>query len=131
MLNNMTLSSSFIALLCLCIFIFTRHVLAKVKFNKKYKLPPQVPGWPIIGNSLDVPFPGGMWGVEMARKYGEMFTVSLGGKTIVHLNSARVVTDLLERRAAIYSSRPFRPMSQDIASGGSRMLLMPYGDRWR
>ena len=111
--------------------MIVRQVVAKIRYKRKYNLPNSVPGWPIIGNSLDVPFPGGMWGVEMARKYGEMFTVSLGGKTMVHLNSARVVTDLLEKLAAIYSSRPFRPVSQEIASGGSRMLLMPYGERWR
>jgi hypothetical protein len=41
------------------------------------------------------------------------------------------VNDLLEKRANIYSSRPFRPMCQDIMSGGARMVLMPYSDRWR
>jgi cytochrome P450 len=37
----------------------------------------------------------------------------------------------MEKRAAIYSSRPPFPMTQDIMSGGSRIVLMPYGDRWR
>lgn len=60
-----------------------------------------------------------------------MFTVKFGGTTWVFLNSSRVVTDLLERRAAVYSSRPPFPMTQDIMSGGSRIVLMLYGDRWR
>lgn len=50
---------------------------------------------------------------------------------MVFLNSARVVSDLLEKRATIYSSRPYRPMAQDIASGGARMLLMGHTNRWR
>lgn len=50
---------------------------------------------------------------------------------MVFLNSKRVVTDLMEKRSAIYSSRPARPVSQDIASGGARMLMMGYSDRWR
>jgi cytochrome P450 len=37
----------------------------------------------------------------------------------------------MERRAAIYSSRPPFPMTQDIISGGSRIVLMPYSDDWR
>jgi hypothetical protein len=47
-------------------------VVSKIRFNRKYKLPNVVPGWPIIGNTLDVPYPAGMWGVDMAKKYGEM-----------------------------------------------------------
>lgn len=47
------------------------------------------------------------------------------------LNSSRVVTDLMERRAAIYNSRPPFPMTQDIMSGGSRIVLMQYNERWR
>lgn len=50
---------------------------------------------------------------------------------MIFLNSARVVSDLLESRASIYSSRPYRPMAQDIASGGARMLLMGHDSRWR
>lgn len=37
----------------------------------------------------------------------------------------------MEKRAAIYSSRPPFPMTQGIMSGGSRVVLMPYNDRWR
>jgi cytochrome P450 len=59
------------------------------------------------------------------------FTVKFGGSTWVFLNSSRVVTDLMEKRAAIYSSRPPFPMTQDIMSGGGRVVLMPYDDRWR
>jgi Cytochrome P450 len=59
------------------------------------------------------------------------FTIKLGSQTWVFLNSSRTVTDLLERRAAIYCSRPPFPMTQDIVSGGGRIVLMPYGDRWR
>ncbi|PVH78054.1 cytochrome P450 [Cadophora sp. DSE1049] len=99
--------------------------------SSKYKLPPRVPGVPIFGNALQVPpVQQGPWAKELAEKYGEMFTVKFGGTTWVFLNSSRVVTDLLERRAAIYSSRPPFPMTQDIMSGGSRIVLMPYGDRW-
>ncbi|TVY54163.1 Cytochrome P450 monooxygenase patI [Lachnellula cervina] len=100
--------------------------------RKKYKFPPLVPGIPIMGNALQVPpTQQGPWAKSLADKYGEMFTVKFGGSTWVFLNSTRVVTDLMEKRAAIYSSRPPFPMTQDIMSGGSRVVLMPYGDRWR
>ncbi|KAH6972735.1 cytochrome P450 [Ilyonectria destructans] len=127
----MALSSSLIALLVAAVILLVKNVVARYRFNSKFKLPPEIPGWPIIGNTLDVPFPGGVWGHEMAKRHGEMFTCRLGGKVMVFLNSARVVSDLLEKRATIYSSRPYRPMAQDIASGGARMLLMGHTNRWR
>lgn len=37
----------------------------------------------------------------------------------------------MERRAAIYCSRPPFPMTQGIMSGNSRVVLMPYNDHWR
>ncbi|KAK3312725.1 cytochrome P450 [Apodospora peruviana] len=100
--------------------------------KKGYKLPPQVPGVPIFGNTFQIPaLQQGPWAKKLAEKYGEMFTCKFGGSTWVFLNSSRVVTDLMERRAAIYSSRPPFPMTQGIMSRDSRIVLMPYGDQWR
>lgn len=49
----------------------------------------------------------------------------------VFLNSRRVATELLEKRAAIYSSRQKLVMAHELVSGGKRTLLLPYGDLWR
>lgn len=65
---------------------------------------------------------------ERARR---RFTCKFGGSTWVFLNSSRVVNDLMERRAALYCSRPPFPMTQGIMSGNSRIVLMPYDERWR
>lgn len=56
----------------LLVLLVVQQLISRWKFNRKYKLPPVVPGWPLLGNALNMPFPGGMWGVEMAKKYGEM-----------------------------------------------------------
>lgn len=37
----------------------------------------------------------------------------------------------MEKRSGIYSSRPHLPFASEILSGNSRMVLMPYGERWR
>jgi len=55
----------------------------------------------------------------------------IGTTPWVILNSRRVVTELLEKRAAIYSTRPVLPMAHGLASAGKRILVMPYGDLWR
>lgn len=59
------------------------------------------------------------------------FTCKFGSTTWVFLNSSRTVSDLMERRASIYCSRPAFPMTQGIMSGDSRVVLMPYNDHWR
>lgn len=55
----------------------------------------------------------------------------MGGAKWVFLNRKKVVDDLLDKKSAIYSSRPDFPMTQDIISGGNRVVLMKYTDRWR
>ncbi|KAJ5174153.1 uncharacterized protein N7482_000030 [Penicillium canariense] len=117
-------------LVMLAIFAI-RQVVAKIQFKRKYKLPPTIPGWPIVGNTLNMPIPSGMWGHEMAMKYGEMYTCNLAGRLWVYINSSRVVNDLMEKRAAIYSARPNRPLAQDLLSGGRRILLMSTTERWK
>ncbi|SPO07785.1 probable cytochrome P450 [Cephalotrichum gorgonifer] len=107
-------------------------LLREYQYGKKYRLPPQVPGVPLFGNSFQIPaLQQGPWAKDLAAKYGEMFTCKFGANTWVFLNSSRVVNDLLERRAAIYASRPPFPMTQGIMSGESRIVLMPYNERWR
>lgn len=59
------------------------------------------------------------------------FTCKIGVNTWVFLNSSRVVNDLMEKRSAIYSSRANLPMTSNIMSGGCRVLLMQYNERWR
>ncbi|KAH7117183.1 cytochrome P450 [Dactylonectria estremocensis] len=107
-------------------------VAIKVQFEKQYRLPNLVPGLPIIGNARQIPKQDPcLHFAALARKYGEMFTVKIGGSYWLFLNSSRVANELLEKRAAIYSSRMELPMAYDLASRGYRTLLMPYGDLWR
>lgn len=138
--------------LCALGLYLAQSFIAGMVRNSKYKLPPRVPGVPIFGNSFQPPATQqGPWAKKLAEKYGEMyvsrkspvpqnicadncnsrFTVTFGGSTWVFLNSSRVVNDLMERRAAIYCSRPQFPMAQGIISRDARILLMPYNDQWR
>lgn len=48
----------------------------------------------------------------------------LGTKVMVVLNSDLAIKDLIDKRGAIYSSRPEAYIAQDILSGGLRVLFM-------
>ncbi|KAH0846045.1 hypothetical protein FOPE_11433 [Fonsecaea pedrosoi] len=120
-----------IALLGTLVLVATWRLNEHVK-ARKYRFPPRIPGVPIFGNTFQLPpLKQGLWGMEMAKRYGEMFTCSIGGKTWVFLNSSRTVNDLMEKRSSIYSSRQYMPMASGVLSGDNRVLLMPYGERWR
>ena len=59
------------------------------------------------------------------------FRLRLASTDVVYLNSSRVVSEILEKRSAITSSRTPMPMVSDIVSGGKRMVVMPYNSTWR
>ncbi|CAG8952215.1 hypothetical protein HYFRA_00000955 [Hymenoscyphus fraxineus] len=120
------------AVIVLVTVMVVDRLVSNYRWNKKYKFPNRIPGIPIFGNTFQLPaVHQGVWGNEQRKKYGDMFTCKFGVNTWVFLNSSRVVTDLLKKRAAIYSSRLNLPMASTLMSGSSRVVLMPYNDRWR
>lgn len=68
---------------------------------------------------------------DWARQYGEIFYTKIGGTDYVWLSSPKVVKELMDKKSAIYSSRPPLPLAQDVASAGRRQLFMQYGPKWR
>ncbi|KAI0256923.1 cytochrome P450 [Lactifluus subvellereus] len=53
------------------------------------------------------------------------------GQPILILNSLKPASDLLDRRANIYSDRPRFIVSNEILCGGLFSASLPYGDFWR
>ena len=68
--------SSLAVLLGTVVIFVIRALLLRYRYRSTYRFPAEIPGWPIIGNSLDVPFPGGVWGHQMAKQYGEMYVLN-------------------------------------------------------
>lgn len=60
---------------------------------------------------------------KWAEIYGPVYSLILGTKVMVVLNTDVAVKDLLDKRSAIYSSRPDLYIAR-IASGGWRFSLM-------
>ena len=56
------------------VLVIVQRAVSNHLYNKKYKFPPKIPGLPIVGNTFQLPGnQQGQWGVQMARKYGEMY----------------------------------------------------------
>ncbi|KAJ7819336.1 cytochrome P450 [Mycena olivaceomarginata] len=66
------------------------------------------------------------WG----KQYGDVVHAQVFGNHILIVNSAKVATDLLEKRARIYSDRPTLPMIP-LMGWDFNLTTMPHGEKWR
>ncbi|VDC01478.1 unnamed protein product [Peniophora sp. CBMAI 1063] len=95
------------------------------------KVPPGPPGLPFIGNALELT--GDQWLRYSAwrKDYGDIIYLNAMGKPMVILNSPSIATELLDRRATIYSDRPTMIVSNEIMCDGLMLPSVSYGDKWR
>ncbi|CAI6338583.1 unnamed protein product [Periconia digitata] len=79
-----------------------------LRFGRREKhLPPGPPTYPIIGNAhLVVTKDLYKKFKDWSEQYGEVYSLKIGKGTMIVLNSRRAVYDLIDKRSAIYSSRP-------------------------
>lgn len=86
--------------------------------------PPGPPTLPLIGNLHLMPKEKAhLQFQKWAEEYGPVYSLVLGTKVMVVLNTDQAVKDLLDKRSGIYSSRPDMYVSR-IAGGGMRFSLM-------
>jgi hypothetical protein len=92
---------------CICsLFVLSNlqlmaDIVSAIK-SAKYKYPQGPKPLPIIGNMHQLPQGQlGKWAQGLAKEYGEMFTIKIGGQRWVFLTSTRTIKDLLEKRAAV------------------------------
>ncbi|KAG1892828.1 cytochrome P450 [Suillus subluteus] len=117
--------------LCLaCVGVYLlKQVFNKLK-NPAY--PPGPPGWPLIGNVLDMPhIRPWLTFTEWGKNYGHMSHIEVLGQHIVVLNSVETAVDMLDSKSAIYSDRPILPVGGELIGWKNVMTLLPYGDRLR
>ena len=62
-------------------------------------------------------------------RYGEMTTLRVGSKTWVFLNSNRVVSEIISKRANATNERPDMPVASELISRGNRFVLH-HTPRW-
>ncbi|KAJ0116986.1 hypothetical protein J7T55_003401 [Diaporthe amygdali] len=117
-----------LALTCITSYNYIRVL------HLRRKLPPGPFPLPIIGNHFRIPFVQ-PWikFEEWSRQYANpMITLWLGSRPIIVLNDAWTASDLLEKRADVYSSRPrFVSMGELTGSATTNQATLVYGDQWR
>ncbi|KAG5335518.1 hypothetical protein C0989_001180, partial [Termitomyces sp. Mn162] len=90
--------------------------------------PPGPPARPIIGNILHFKTRGAWtYLTELKDEYGTILHIS----NILVLNTLEAIEDLLDKRATVYSSRPFFTVVSELMGLGQSIPLLPYGTEWR
>lgn len=97
------------------------------------KLPPGPKPWPIIGNLLDLPSFNAKaepFYTMHRQNYGPISSLSVFGKTLVIINDADAMVELLDKRASKYSDRPRTTFLNDLI-GLDLWGSLPHGDLHR
>ncbi|XP_065879104.1 cytochrome P450 77A1-like [Euphorbia lathyris] len=98
-------------------------------------LPPGPPGWPLIGNLGQVllqnrPF---IFLIrDLRAKYGPIFTMQMGQRTLVIVTSSELIHEALVKRGPVFASRPpDSPIRLVFSVGKCAINSAEYGPLWR
>ncbi|XP_078398804.1 cytochrome P450 1B1 [Cetorhinus maximus] len=92
--------------------------------------PPGPFPWPLIGNAAQIGPAPHLSFSRMAEKYGSVFRLKLGSRTVVVLNGEETIRQALVRKGRDFSGRPDFA-SFGVVSGGRSLAFRSHGDLWR
>lgn len=98
------------------------------------RLPPGPFPLPIVGNMLALPKSKPWIDFEQWSMYynSPMITIWIGREPHIIVNDSWTASELMEKRADIYSSRPRRVVMGDVCgTTESNQVLLKYNDHWR
>ncbi|KUJ09438.1 putative cytochrome P450 [Mollisia scopiformis] len=98
-----------------------------------YRMPPGPLPWPIVGNTWLLPDnKPWIYFEEVAKQYKTpLITFWIGRNPTVWICDAWAASELLDKRAGIYPSRPRMVVFGELGPGQTNLVSMYYGDRWR
>jgi hypothetical protein len=133
-LDLQSLDVQYAAVVLLLLGVFAVLVDYAWMLRLRGKMPPGPFPLPIIGNVLQLPKRKCWYRFEdWAKAYNSpIITVWFGRWPTVILNDAWTASDLMDKRANIYSSRPTFQVPGRLMDGEkNNQTMLPYGDRWR
>ncbi|KAI2776230.1 cytochrome P450 [Daldinia loculata] len=105
---------------------------------RRSKLPPGPFPWPVVGNTFMLPEKKPwLWFEELSKKYdAPLVTIWIGRNPTIWINDAWTASELFEKRAGVYSSRPRMLVFAELGAGQDNLVNMyttrpEERDRWR
>ncbi|MED6171130.1 hypothetical protein PIB30_037945 [Stylosanthes scabra] len=119
-------------LLVVFIIIFAITWLLFFRPNKAHQnLPPGPSGLPILGNLLSLDPELHTYFAGLARTYGPIFKLQLGGKLGIVITSPTVARQVLKDHDIVFANRDVPAAGRAASYGGSDIVWTPYGPEWR
>ncbi|KAK6334214.1 hypothetical protein TWF696_002715 [Orbilia brochopaga] len=110
--------------------LFIRRLLSRYSAHK-LPLPPGPKGLPILGNVFDLPPPGvpewRHW-LKFKEAYGPISSVTALGQTIILIHDKEMASELLDKRSAKFSSRPFMLFASRICGFEKTLGFQEHND---
>ncbi|KAK7251215.1 hypothetical protein RIF29_34216 [Crotalaria pallida] len=94
-------------------------------------LPPGPSGFPIFGNLLSLDPELHSYSVDLARTYGPVVKLRLGGKLGIIVTSPFMARQVLQDHDTIFANRDNRAASKIASYGGNDIVSASYGPKWR
>ncbi|KAK4258978.1 hypothetical protein QN277_005363 [Acacia crassicarpa] len=98
-------------------------------------LPPGPPGWPLVGNLFQVILQRRHFIYvvrDLRKKYGPIFTMQMGQRTMIIVSSADLIHEALIQRGHQFASRPAdSPIRLIFSMGKCAINSAEYGPLWR
>ncbi|PON84871.1 Cytochrome P450, E-class, group I [Trema orientale] len=98
-------------------------------------LPPGPPGWPIVGNLIQVILQRRHFIFvvrDLHKKYGPIFTMQMGQRTLIIVTSSELIHEALVQRGREFASRPAdSPIRLIFSVGKCAINSAEYGPLWR
>ncbi|KAI8030502.1 hypothetical protein LOK49_LG01G00405 [Camellia lanceoleosa] len=110
-------------------------LLSRKSKSKVVNLPPGPPGWPVVGNLFQVARSGKpffQYVRDLLPKYGPIFTLRMGTRTMIIISSAELAYEALIEKGQVFSSRPRENPTRTIFSCDKFTVnAAVYGPVWR
>ncbi|KAF7374692.1 Ent-kaurene oxidase [Mycena sanguinolenta] len=113
-------------------FIFTAFLVFVLATRKTARSLPGPRGLPFIGSIHELPKEN-VWKVysDWAAKYGEIFAFNVFNRQIVVINSISIATELMDKRARLYSDRPDLALLPLLGWGFDLAFMRIHDPRYR
>ncbi|KAK3011809.1 hypothetical protein RJ639_012570 [Escallonia herrerae] len=110
-------------------------LLSRKSKSKRLHLPPGPPGWPVVGNLFQVAHSGKpffQYVRELLPKYGPIFTLRMGTRTMIIISSAELVKEALIDKGQVFATRPRENPTRTVFSCNKFTVNAAlYGPVWR
>nr|QUN00529.1 cytochrome P450 82C60 [Tripterygium wilfordii] len=116
------------------ILLFLYSCLRILQGESKKRLPPKAGGaWPVIGHLhlLGGSKPPHKTLVDMAYKYGPIFTINLGVHRALVVSNCEIAKECLTTHDKVFASRPRTLATEHLGYNQVMPGLAPYGPYWR